>query len=547
MKNKKWNKSWKQNNGLMISIVITLIYTLISYYITHPALDIHNFGLYAFIVPVLIIFIICNAIFRVGLTLEELSTGRKIVQNRNLMKLFLIIPIYIIIMIILVIINSPVFNSKKYYERITVDTSHEFYEDIEEVDFNKLPLLDRDSSEKLGDRVMGEMSELVSQYDVSNAYTQINYKDEIIRVTPLEYNGFIKWITNRKKGITGYITVNSTTGKAKLTKLEKGLKYAPSAYFNENLYRKLQFQYPTYNFDSINFEIDNEGKPYWIASVVKYHGIGQRREVKGVVILDPVTGKSKYYKVKDVPSWVDHVYEAELIIEQVNDWGSYKRGFLNSIFTQKEVVATTTGYNYLAMNDDVYLYTGITSVLTDESNIGFILTNMRTKETRFYSVSGAEEYSAMDSAKGQVQQMNYTSTFPLLINLNNKPTYLISLKDNAGLVKMYAFVDVVDYQRVVVTDAAKGINAAAENYLSQMGDDTSSAKNFEKEIIVRDIREAQLDGNTYYYFKDNENQKYKVSIKVSKNLLPFMKNGDTIIVHYNKEEDVISVMGIDFK
>ena len=547
MKKNYWKKSWKNHYGLIFSIVIPIVYTLISYYVTHPALDIHNFGLYAFIIPVLIIVIVCNAIFRVGVTLEEISTGRKIVQNRHLLKLLLIIPIYIVIMILLVIINSPVFNSRKYYERIIVDTTHEFYEDIEEVDFNKLPLLDRDSSEKLGDRVMGEMSELVSQYDVSDEYTQINYKDEIIRVTPLEYSGFIKWITNRKKGITGYITVNSTNGKAKLIKLKEGIKYAPSAYFNKNLYRKLQFQYPTYNFDAINFEIDNEGKPYWIASVVKYHGLGQRREVKGVVILDPVTGKSKYYKVKDVPSWVDHVYEAELIIEQVNDWGSYKNGFLNSIFTQKEVVATTTGYNYLAMNDDVYLYTGITSVLSDESNIGFILTNMRTKETRFYSISGAEEYSAMDSAKGQVQQMNYTSTFPLLINLNNKPTYLISLKDNAGLVKMYAFVDVVDYQRVVVTDASKGINAAAENYLSQMGEDTNTSKNFEKTITIREMKEAQIDGNTYYYFKDDEGKKYKVSIKVNKNTLPFLIDGDKVIIHYNREEDVTTIMEIDIQ
>ena len=151
-----------------------------------------------------------------------------------------------------------------------------------------------------------------------------------------------------------------------MVKLNKGMKYAPRAYFNENLYRKLQFTYPTYNFDTINFEIDNEGNPYWVASVVKYHGLGQRRDVTGAVILDPLTGKSKYYETKDIPTWVDHVYDASLILEQVNGWGLYKNGFLNSLFTQKDVVETTRGYNYLAMNDDVYLYTGITSVLADE-------------------------------------------------------------------------------------------------------------------------------------------------------------------------------------
>ena len=537
MKRKK--KDFKKH-GLLKSIIISLLFAGIYYYISYPALDIHNLGLWMYIISVLVVFLICQTIFHTGLVIEDLQTGKISVQNHKIMKLWLAVPAIIIVLVLVAILNSAMLNAKKYYKRIEIDTTKSFQEDLPEVDFNKLPLLDKKSSSKLGDRVMGGMSELVSQYDVSDEYTQINYNDEIIRVTPLEYNGAIKWLTNRNKGITGYITVNSTTGKAKLIKLDKGLKYAPSALFNENLYRKLQFSYPTRNFDAINFEIDNDGNPYWIASVVKYHGINQRREVTGVVIFNPITGKSKYYKLKDVPSWVDHVYEAELILEQVNDWGAYKNGYLNSVFTQRDVVATTTGYNYLAFNDDVYLYTGITSVLSDESNIGFILTNMRTKETNFYSVAGAEEYSAMDSAKGQVQQMKYTSTFPLLINLNGQPTYLISLKDNAGLVKMYAFVDVVDYQKVVVTDASKGIEAAADAYLTQMGEESGTSKNT-KTINVYGIKEVIIDGNTVYYFTDQNNQKYKVSIKVNKNKLPFLKEGEQVEIEYNKEQEVINI------
>ena len=537
MKRKK--KDFKKH-GLLKSIIISLLFAGIYYYISYPALDIHNLGLWVYIISVLVVFLICQTVFHTGLVIEDLQTGKISVQNHKIMKLWLAVPAIIIILVLVAILNSAMLNAKKYYKRIEIDTTKTFQEDLPEVDFNKLPLLDKKSSSKLGDRVMGGMSELVSQYDVSDEYTQINYNDEIIRVTPLEYNGTIKWFTNRDKGITGYITVNSTTGKAKLIKLDKGLKYAPSALFNENLYRKLQFSYPTKNFDAINFEIDNSGNPYWVASVVKYHGINQRREVTGVVIFNPINGKSKYYKLKDVPSWVDHVYEAELILEQVNDWGAYKNGYLNSVFTQRDVVATTTGYNYLAFNDDVYLYTGITSVLADESNIGFILTNMRTKETNFYSVAGAEEYSAMDSAKGQVQQMKYTSTFPLLINLNGQPTYLISLKDNAGLVKMYAFVDVVDYQKVVVTDASKGIEAAADAYLTQMGEESGTSKNT-KTINVYGIKEVIIDGNTVYYFTDQNNQKYKVSIKVNKNRLPFLKEGEQVEIEYNKEQEVINI------
>ena len=150
----------------------------------------------------------------------------------------------------------------------------------------------------------------------------------------------------------------------------------------------------------------------------------------------------------------------------------------------------------------------------------------------------------MDSAKGQVQQMNYTSTFPLLINLKGRPTYLVSLKDNAGLVKMYGFVDVVDYQKVVVTDASKGIEKAAENYLSEIVEDTDETARNQKEITIKDIKTAQIDGNTYYYIIDQENQKYKVSIQKDKTNLPFISINDKITIQYNKEENVINISKI---
>ena len=303
--------------------------------------------------------------------------------------------------------------SGKYASRINILEDNSFEADIKEVDFSQIPLLDKESSSKLGDRVMGQMSELVSQFEVSSLYTQINYNNDIVRVTPLEYASGIKWLTNRKDGVKGYITVNSVSGKSELVKLQDGMKYMPSAMFNENLSRKLRFSYPTKIFGNASFEVDNEGKPYWIVPTLTYSSVELLEEVEGVVILDPVSGDSTYYDVKDVPTWVDQVYNPYLIISQFDDWGMYKNGFFNSIFGQKGVVQTTDGYNYMIQGDDVYLYTGVTSINSDESNIGFITTNLRTKETKFYAVPGAEEYSAMESAKGQVQQMNYS-----LFNIN---------------------------------------------------------------------------------------------------------------------------------
>ena len=482
------------------------------------------------------------ALFLLGLYLSLLSfsidkKGDILITNRKQKKKFPILwggyILLLLIPFVLLFIGSPLFNAKAYANRIDV-LDADFKEDIEGVNFDALPLLDKDSSMKLGDRVMGQMTDLVSQFTVSDLYTQINYKDEIVRVTPLEYASVIKYFTNHKEGVKGYILVNSVTGKANLVKLDKGMQYMPSALFSKDLYRHLRFSYPTKIFGSASFEIDNEGKPYWIIPTYKYTFIGLRKEVNGVAILDPVTGESEFYKVKDVPTWVDHVYPADLIIDQVDNHGVYKNGFFNSIFGQKGVIVTTEGYNYTVRDDDVYLYTGITSVTNDESILGFIMSNLRTKETKFYSASGAKEESARKSAEGKVQQMSYTSTFPLLINLNEKPTYFLSLKDNAGLVKMYAFVDVEDYQNVVVTDASLGIEEAANNYLK----DAPLVNKSDEEITItiKEIKTAILDGLTYYYLIDTEDNYYKVSIKVAPNFLPFMREEEEIKISYRTGE-----------
>lgn len=520
----------------LINLIITLIVGFVTYYFTLPAMNLNNIGFYMFWGFILLVFAVLDTI---NFDYIKVITKKKKVSEipKTLLYVIYLLSGVTVIIVIANIICSPMFNAKSYQTRITVNENGNFKEDIPEVKFNQLPLLDKASSRVLGDRVMGQMSELVSQFNVSSLYTQINYNDSIIRVTPLEYADGIKWLTNRKEGIAGYITVNSVTGEANLIRLDKGMKYVPSAMFNENLYRKLRFDYPTVNFGKISFEIDNEGNPYYIIPTIKYTAVGLKAKVTGVIIFNPITGESERYKGGEIPTWVDIAYSASLIIEQVDDWGTYKNGYLNSLFGQKNVVNTTEGYNYLAMNDDVYLYTGITSVVSDESNLGFILTNMRTSETIYYSVPGAEEYSAMSSAEGQVQDMGYTSTFPLLINLKGKPTYLVSLKDSSGLVKMYGFIDVKDYQKVVVSDASKGIEAAKDNYLNNTKQEAKDDELIIKEIRVDRINTAIINGYTHYYIESN-GLRYKLSISLS-DKLPFVKQGDTIKVGYFETEETL--------
>lgn len=524
-------------------IILTLLFSLILFYFILPPINLKSVEFYYFIILVSIIYLLTGV-----LEINSIIKKHHLINFKmNTKKLNYFVYAYAGIVGIIFIVNlivSPIFNSRSWASRIVIDKDKEFVEDVSEVDLNKLPLLDKASSQKLGDRVMGELPELVSQFYVSNLYTQINYNEKIVRVTPLEYNGFIKYLNNYKEGVKGYIIVDSVSGESELVKLEDGMKYMPSAYFFKNLSRYLRIKYPTEIFGNKSFEIDNDGNPYWVVQTIKYGGIGIKKEVSGIVLVDAVSGKTTKYDVEKIPSWIDQVYDAELIIEQVDDWGKYQKGFLNSLFTQNGVVMTTKGYNYTVMNDDVYLYTGITSVASDESNIGFIMTNLRTKETNFYQVSGAEEYSAMASAEGQVQQMDYKASFPLLININGKATYLISLKDSAGLVKMYAFVDVKDYQKVVVTESSLGIQKAYDNYINNVNFSVDSGNIIEKDIVISSIKDVIIDGNTYYYLIDSNGQKYKVSIKVNQDVLPFLREGSKITIGYIQEKDIIEIKTI---
>ena len=351
------------------------------------------------------------------------------------------------------ILSSPIVNAKKYQKLMKVEQGN-FTEDVEELSFDKIPLLDRDTAALLGDRKMGSMVDMVSQFEADDIYSQINYKDNPVRVTPLRYASIIKWFTNRSEGIPAYIRINMANQNTELVKLDKGMKYVNSEYFNRNIYRHLRFAHPTYIYGDLSFEIDDDGVPYWIAPVKKYNiGLFGGETIGKVVICNAITGETTTYKTTDVPEWVDRVYSADLLVNLFDYYGTLKHGFFNSVLSQKDCLKTTDGYNYLALDDDVWMYTGVTSVNGDQSNVGFCIIQSETMETKYYECEGATEASAMSSAEGQVQNLKYTATFPLLLNISGEPTYFIALKDDAGLVKKYAMVNVQKYQIVAIGDS----------------------------------------------------------------------------------------------
>ena len=540
---------------LWLRIVNYIAVLAIWFYAVYPAINIHS---------VVFWFLVAIALVLGILSFFPPSEKQAVViekDNSNLVHVHMprgkIGPVQLILYIIggaaviyvlFALIFSPIIMAGSYAKRIKV-TEVPFSE-IPAYHYDQTAIIDRSSASLLGDKVMGQMTDLVSQFSVSSEYNQISYKESTSRVTPLAYDGFIKYLRNRKEGVPGYILVNTTTGNTELIRLDKKMRYVPSAFFNENIYRYLRFKYLTVLFGDPTFEIDDEGNPWYVCTTYTYTGIHSMHKVTGVILFDPVTGDSTRYAVEDAPKWVDRIYPEALINEELNDYGRYQKGWINSWLGQEGVTQTSSGYNYLSKNGDIWLYTGMTSAVSDESNVGFMLVNMRTHEAQFTPTSGATEYAVMKSAEGEVLNYGYTATFPTLINVGGEPVYLLSLKDSAGLIKMYAMVDARDYQQVYTTKAEKNTAAAISELIRTVGGTSASEPTdvtADLEITIDTLREAVIGGNTFLYIKSGEDL-YKLTLSednAGKAL--FLKEGDKVTVSYVEDEETKERVIYDLK
>lgn len=547
---------------VIISIILTLIIGAVAYYAMLPALNFKAIELYIYIGMLIVAYI---GIY--GIASKAYFRPEYMEYAKNKVK----IPIALILVLALVVgigylAGASIFRAKDYAEIIDVKEGN-FAEEIEEIDFSAVPRLDKDSSNMIATRALGELSDYVSQFVVNSYYsTQINYKGTPVRVQSLDYGDVFKWLKNTKEGIPAYIIVDMTTQKAETVRLEEGMKYSPAEHFNEYLIRHVRFKYPSLIFDEPSFEIDETGRPYWIVPVLdKTIGLFGGTDVIGAVIVDSINGDTtlvstsldgttklptdKFVTDKEF-QWLDQVYSAYIVNQQYNYYGKFNNGFWNSIIGQENVKVTSSGYNYLALNDDVYMYTGVTSISSDQSIIGFILINQRTKEAVYYQQAGALEETARTSAQGKVQQYGYTATFPILLNVSGEPTYFMALKDSSQLVKMYAMVNV---EQSTIVGVGSSLAECTENYANElekngvnvevdvdsMGEeetpDTPKVETVDVTGKVEEIRSIITGGETYFYIKLVDNATYyKVAVKDAERIV-ILNAGDTITFTVDKE------------
>ena len=533
----------------LINLGVTLLLGAVYFYFKLPALNLHSEDFYVFIFLLCVVYCICAVI-----TSGFQGTGVK--GYVGFVKKQCAVPFFAFLALIAVVAVGAasswvVFRASAYSKLLPIE-SGDFTAEVQEISYDQIPMLDSDSAARLGSRKLGELSDMVSQFEILSSYNQINYQGRPVRVTSLRYGDIIKWFTNRAEGLPAYIVIDMVTQEAEVVRLEEGMKYTTAEHFGRNLNRHLRFRYPTMMFDAPVFEIDEVGTPYWVCSrVVKTIGLFGGTDIKGAVLVNAITGESEYFE--QVPSWVDRVYASDIIMEQYDFYGLYHNGFINSIFGQKDVTLSTEGYNYIAIDDDVYMYTGVTSVTSDQSNIGFILTNQRTKETHFYQIAGATESSAMASAQSQVQQMRYAATFPLLLNIADQPTYFMALKGDDGLVKMYAMVNVRQYQIVETGGTVAECEANYRRELANAGlirEEDSVVENPdlpEADAVtgeIAEIRSAVMDGTTYYFLRlAGEEEFYMLSASEAP-LAILLDVGDAVTIFYHASAGGVAQGGV---
>lgn len=572
---------------LLISAVLTIIAGGVVYYMMLPAINFKDVNMYMFLIALIVLFMVFFALA---------CKANKKIERREYIKKKSLVPIIIVGVIIVVtaigwLCGATIFRASSYSELMPV-TASDFETDAEKLSVDSVPRVDESRALTLADQQLGSLSEYKSQYVVSNTTTMINYQSRPVRVAYLEYADVFKWFNNTKEGVPAYMIIDLVSQKVTVVNCVEQfgscIQYSPTELFNEKLIRHIRFQYPTELLDTPNFEIDDSGHPYWITPVLdKTIGLFGGNDVKGAIITDALSGESSYYSIDQVRTdenlqWIDVVYPASLLIEQYDYYGKFQNGFWNSIIFQNDVSQASQGYGYIAMDDDVWIYTGVTSSESDASNFGFILSNQRTKETRYYEAGGAIESAAQQSAEDAVQNYQYAATFPILLDIEGQPTYFMSLYGTSNTVKGYALVNLADKTIVgtgIVDEMksdAKALNAAVENYIQALKDKNIITSNIDmNEYLVDETDENEggtatqtpdtnssapetpqttpaqdgsqvtgevtsiltsvNDGNTYYYLQINGTY-YYISVADCMDVM-LVKTGDTVTVTVGGEAD----------
>ena len=530
-------------------VVVALL--LLGFLLVYLQLPVFNYGFTGF--AVILLFLVIAFCF---LTANFITEKKKMsLQFTKLQKagFWLALVLFIYITLLPLITSAPMFWTDSYREMIgKVKAGDKLTNHIAPIAINKVRVVDENLAYLLGEKILGSDPALGSKSELGEFFIQ-KVGDQLYWIAPLQHSGFFKWLNNTE-GTEGYVMVSATNERdVKLVQNLNGkdlkIKYQPEAYFGSQIERHTYFNgYATTGLTDFNFEIDDSGKPYWVAT--KYHKeVGfSGNDATGVVLIDAQTGTITDYSIADAPKWVDRIQPISFVIDQLSDWGEYVHGYWN--WSNEEKLMITEDLTLVYGEDGkAYWYTGVSSVGKDESNIGFVLVDTRTKETTLYKQSGATEYAAQRSAEGKVQEKGYTASLPVPYTINGIPTYVMTLKDGGGLVKMYAMVAIGDYTIVGVGNTMRETLMSFKNVYNMAGNrinpDAKDTRTTLKTVVTR-IQSDIKNGNSFYYFTLSGNPKIFIGSSQLSNELPVTIVGDSVNISFDTDnEEVIDVSTFD--
>ena len=529
------------------SIILVILAGFILAYMYMPTVSFGFTGFTALLVVLIGIWVVLNNPFHI---IQNGNNAPSFKLGKPGKASLVILGIIIVYMTVVPVLTSwALLHTNEYRDLIgKVETESNLSTHMLPISIDKIRVVDQSLAQILGDKVLGSQPALGSQVTLGTFNIQ-KVNNDLYWVAPLLHSGFFKWQKNLQ-GTNGYVMVNACNERdVKLVQEINGkkvyIKYQSEAYFFDNLERYLYFHgYWHVGLTDYSFEIDDAGTPYWVVTKYKKSIGFMGEEAQGVVIVNAQTGEINDYSIENTPKWVDRIQPGEFVETQLNDWGDYVKGYWNFSNENKLKITEPVSMVY-GEDNNAYWYTGLTSVGSDESTVGFVLVNTRTKKAVWYKQSGATEVAAQNSAKGKVQENGFSASLPIPYNINNIPTYVMTLKDNGGLVKMYAMVAIEDYTIVGVGNTLRESLMAYKNAFNQSGNKIATKSKTEKNIIKSVISRINGDiknGNTYYYFTLRNLPKIFIGSSQVSNDFPLTNPGDSVYITFdNDNQEVIDV------
>ena len=530
-------------------LLMVLLIGLVIAYLTLPVI---NFGFFGF--PFLLIVLTLWVI----LLLLEVQVASKTKQLKVLSKpkkglMILLVSLIVYVTLVPLITGAKVFYHQQYRDLIgDVTDGKKITNHIAPISINEIRVVDEALAHLLGEKILGSQPALGSQVELGDFCIQ-KVNNKLYWVAPLLHSGFFKWMNNTA-GTSGYVMVSATNERdVKLVQNIDGnsikIKYQPAAFFQSDIHRHVYFNgYATAGLEDFSFEIDDKGNPFWIitkyAKKVGFSG----NDAVGVLVVNAQSGAIQSYGLNAIPAWVDRVQPVAFIEQQLDNWGEYVHGYWN--FSNSDKLQITEGLTLVyGKNNKSYWYTGLTSVGKDESAVGFVLVDTRTKETTFYKQGGATEFAAQSSAEGKVQEKGYSASMPIPYNINGLPTYVMTLKDDGGLVKMFAMVAISDYTIVGVGNTMREALMSYKNVYNMADNKINPGSQSNKKTVVSVISRIQNDvksGNSFYYFTLKNHPNIFVGSSQLSSQLPISMVGDSVKVSFDVDlEEVIDVASFE--